>query len=126
MAEKPSGHVSYREAQTGVNLLLKYFVGLQPSNPHMNKAREVFGNLCVLFDASDEWEKLNPGVDDETQQDIARRNYWIRRAEQGIFTEEQDHAAMDQEIQEQEAKAEIRKQWLEGLLPEDKDDEEVA
>lgn len=124
MSTDPRLLCSYPRARDACNQLMKYFMGIQPSNPCLEESREAWQKISELLDDSNEWERLNPGHDKETQLEISKRNYWIKRAEKGIFTEEQDHAAIDQELEELNGRAEIRKQWLEGLLPQDRQDED--
>ena len=119
MTDQPSWHVDYNHAQDSLHDLMKYFAGLQPSNPHMNEARAVWATLAQLFDASAEWEKLNPGVDKESQQEIAQRQFWIKQAEKGIFSEQAFYEFFGQDLAAEDQQQQERKKRLEDLLDEE-------
>lgn len=123
MATDPNLLCSYPRARDYLNQLMKYFINIQPSNPHLEPSRGAWGALSDVLDAAEEWERLNTGVDSETQMEIAHRNYWIKQAEKGIFTEEQLDEAIEKSMREALQKEQEMKQQLESLLPENTDEE---
>ena len=119
----PDLNCSYPRARDYVDQLMKYFSGIQPSNPYLEISRTAWGNLSDVLDSAEEWERLNPGHDKESQMEIGRREFWIKEAEKGIFTEEQYSANEERVMNDYFSGLTAKKQLLEKLLPEDNKEE---
>ena len=110
---------SYPRARDYINQVMKYFVGIQPSNPYLEISRTAWGHLSDVLDAAEEWERLNPGRDVQTQMEIGRREFWLKQAEKGIFNEEQLSAEGERVMNDYLSGLGKKKEMLEKLLPED-------
>ena len=107
---------SYPRASDALGDVMKYGISLQPSNPHNQEFKDALFALYDAMDRANDWEKLNPDQDEKSQLDIGRQEYWIKKAEQGIFTEEQDTEDYWKKHDEAEERSSLNKKWLEGLL----------
>ena len=80
---------NHRQARKAWAELMKYEIGLQPSNPLLQAHRDALHALSEAIDAADEWERLHPDHDAETQLERGEKQYRLKMAEKGLFTDEQ-------------------------------------